>query len=61
MGHKPVAEEYAENVEKANIIKVDHWRKLNLLINEQPLIVPKKMVGEICRTFIDGSNKILIT
>ena len=61
MGHKLVAEEYAENVEKTNIIKLDQWRKQNLLTNEQTLIVPKRTVGEMCRSFIDGSKKILIT
>ena len=61
MGHKLMAEEYAENVEKTNIIKLDQGRKQNLLTNEQTLIVPKRTVGEMCRSFIDGSKTILIT
>ena len=61
MSHKLVAEGYEENVEKTNIIKLDQWRKQNLLTNEQTLIVPKRTVGEMCRSFIDGPKKILIT
>ena len=61
MDLKLVTEEYAENVERTNIIKPDHWRKQNLLTDERTLIVPKKTVSEMCRAFIDGSKKILIT